>query len=118
MRQSNKGKQLGGPTGLKRSGRERNVGQFKRTLRRHLPELSESYHVKSLGLFGSYVRGQANKRSDLDVLVEFEQAPSFFKFIELEERLSALLGIKVDLVMKSALKPAIGERILQEVESV
>jgi uncharacterized protein len=91
---------------------------FRRTLQKNLPELRARYHVSSLGLFGSYVRGEARKKSDLDVLVEYDQAPSFFEFIELEERLSSLLGTKVDLVMKSALKPRIGERILAEVVPV
>jgi len=91
---------------------------FRRTLLRHLPELRARYHVASLGLFGSYVRGEARQKSDLDVLVEYDQVPSFFEFIELEERLSALLGVKVDLVMKRALKPRIGERILAEVVPV
>ncbi|HXF51550.1 MAG TPA: nucleotidyltransferase family protein [Dehalococcoidia bacterium] len=84
------------------------------TLRRHLPELRERYAVKSLGVFGSYVRGEQRKRSDLDVLVEFYEAPSFFEFVRLERYLSSLVGVKVDLVMKSALKPRIGERILAE----
>ena len=88
------------------------------TLRDHLPELRERYGVTSMGVFGSYVRGQERKRSDLDVLVEFEQAPSMFRFIELQEYLSELLGVKVDLVMQRALKPGIGQRILAEVVPV
>ncbi len=102
----------------KRPSKLRDTAQFKRVLEQRMPELQQQYHVKSLGLFGSYVRGEADKHSDLDVLVEFEKAPSFFKFIELEEHLSELLNVKVDLVMKSALRPAIGQRILQEVEPV
>lgn len=84
-------------------------------LRSHLPALRERYAVKSLGVFGSYVRGDQKKRSDLDVLVEFEQAPSLFKYGELEDHLSELVGTKVDLVMKKALKPHIGRQILAEV---
>jgi uncharacterized protein len=101
-----------------RSASSRQVARFRRILRAHLPELQERYQVKSLGVFGSYVRGEARKRSDLDVLVEFSEAPAFFKFIDLEDELSELLGVKVDLVMKSALKPSIGARILAEVEPV
>lgn len=92
--------------------------RFKRLLRQHLPELRERYKIKSLGMFGSYVRGEERKRSDLDVLVEFDRAPTFFEFIDLQDCLSDLLGVKVDLVMKSALKPAIGQRILAEVVPV
>ena len=60
------------------------------------------------------MRGEEKRASDLDVLVEFEVTPSFFRFIELEDHLSQLLGVKVDLVMKRALKPGIGQYILAE----
>ena len=81
-----------------------------------LPELRKQYRVKSLGVFGSYVRGDQRKQSDLDILVEFEEYPlTLFQFIELRDLLSDLAGVKVDLVEKRALKPAIGKRILEEV---
>jgi len=87
-------------------------------LRRNLPEITERYKIRSLGLFGSYVRAEQRRKSDLDILVEFHEAPSLLKFLELENRLSDLLGVKVDLVMKTALKPGIGQRILDEVVPV
>jgi predicted nucleotidyltransferase len=94
----------------------RDLARFKRTLREHLPELQARYGVKSLGVLGSYVRGEARKQSDLDVLVELGDGRlSLFKFVELENYLSDLLGIKVDLVERQTLKPAIGQRILVEV---
>jgi predicted nucleotidyltransferase len=68
-----------------------------------------------MGIFGSYVRGEQNETSDVDVLIDFEQAPSLLKFIELENYLSDTLGVKVDLVMKRVLKPRIGKNILAEV---
>lgn len=71
-----------------------------------------------MGIFGSYVRGEQDSESDLDILVEFDEAPGLFEYIRLEDYLSEILGIKVDLVMKSALKPAIGKRILEEVIAV
>jgi len=71
-----------------------------------------------LGIFGSYVRDEDKPGSDLDLLVEFQEPPTLFEFIRLENELSTLLGVNVDLVMKSALKPAIGRRILEEVQSV
>jgi predicted nucleotidyltransferase len=82
------------------------------------PELKEKYHVSYLGVFGSYIRGEQKPESDLDVLVEFSRTPTLFKFVNLENYLSEALGIKVDLVMKDALKPNIGKRILNEVEAV
>ncbi len=91
------------------------ISRFKTVLRRRLPFLAEKYHVDSLGLFGSYVREEQGPRSDLDVLVTFDQAPSLLTFIELEDYLTEALGVKVDLVVKDALRKRIGERILAEV---
>ena len=90
---------------------------IKKTLKRHKKELEGRYGVKQIGVFGSYVRGEQKGGSDLDILVEFEPDAEMdlIKFVELEEYLSELLGVKVDLVTKSALKPRIGKRILQEV---
>lgn len=88
-------------------------------LRRHLPELEQHYQVKSLGVFGSWTRGEQRKGSDLDVLVEFgENGPTLLGFVHLENYLSELLGIKIDLVEKETLKPGIGRRILEEVLSI
>jgi predicted nucleotidyltransferase len=79
------------------------------------PELESGFQVKEIGIFGSYVRGEQTRNSDLDILVEFAEAPGLFKFLELEELLKTILKVKVDLVMKSALKPRIGKQILSEV---
>ncbi len=89
-----------------------------KTLRAVLPDLRERYGVRSLGVFGSSARGEADPQSDVDILVEFEHAPTFFQFVELEDELGRLLSANVDLVMKSALRPRIGERILSEVVRV
>ena len=91
------------------------VQEYRAKLQKVLPELSERYHVGSLGLFGSYVRGTQRSDSDLDVLVTFDELPSLIRLIELENRLSDLLGVKVDLVLDDSLKPRIGERIRREV---
>ncbi|MBL8188901.1 MAG: nucleotidyltransferase family protein [Acidobacteria bacterium] len=87
-------------------------------LRRELPALSAKYHVNSLEIFGSYARQEQNEESDLDLLVTFNETPGLLKFVELENHLSDLLGIKVDLVMKEALKPNIGQRIIKEAVTV
>jgi uncharacterized protein len=87
-------------------------------LQAHLPELRERYGVRSLGLFGSYLHGRQHKTSDVDLLVEFDRVPSLFRFLELEQHLSEILGKRVDLVMRDSLKPAIGGRILQEVVEI
>jgi hypothetical protein len=87
-------------------------------LRAHRTDLVDRYHIKSLSLFGSYVRDEQTATSDVDVLVEFDIVPSLFEFIRREQHLSELLGAPVDLVMKDTLKPRIGRRILQELVPV
>ena len=67
-----------------------------------------------MGIFGSYVRGEQKKKSDLDVLVDFVEPISLFRFVELEDFLSQRLGVKVDLVMKDSLKARIKDSILDE----
>jgi len=92
------------------------VDKLLSVLRQSLPEIRERYGVSSLGIFGSHLRRKQRKRSDLDVLVEFDNGNlTLFQFIELRDSLSDLLNVKVDLVEKRALKPAIGKRILDEV---
>lgn len=87
-------------------------------LHKTLPFIRKRYNVKSIGIFGSYVRGEADKDSDLDILVEFEEPIGLLKFIELENYLSYSTGVKVDLVSRKALKPMIGSHILKEVVNV
>ena len=98
-----------------RRGIDRKLQRYQIVLRQELPKLKTRFHIQSLGFFGSYVRGTARSTSDLDVLVEFIEEPSLFQFLECESHLSALLGVKVDLVMKETLKPRIGRHILSEV---
>jgi len=85
-----------------------------RKLRSAKADLKKHFHVTKIGIFGSYVRGEQKKSSDIDVLVEFEEPVGIFRFLDLEDYLANLLGIKVDLVSKSSLKPRIGVQILKE----
>jgi predicted nucleotidyltransferase len=95
-----------------------NFEQIKQALQAQLPALAKQYHVESLGIFGSYVRDEQEADSDLDLLVTFSQTPGLLRFIKLENHLSDLLNVKVDLVMKDTLKPNIGKHILREVVPV
>ena len=97
------------------TGSGRRLLRHMAVLRRLLPILRTKYHVQTLGVFGSHVRGTSRPGSDLDLLVEFAQTPSLFEFVELEQRLSRLLGVKVDLVLRDTLQPVIGRQILNEV---
>jgi len=78
-----------------------------KTMKKELPYLKEKFQVKSIGIFGSYARGEQTKKSDIDMLVEFDVPVGFFKFIDLENYLSEKLRVKVDLVTPDALKPLI-----------
>ena len=89
--------------------------EIRKILAAHKKLLESEYKVKNIGVFGSIVRGEQKKKSDIDVLVEFKGAVDFFEFLDLEEYLGNLLEMKVDLVSKKALKPYIGKRILEEV---
>ncbi len=90
------------------------IDQIIMKLRENKPFLEDNYKVKTLGVFGSYVRGEQKKSSDLDILVEFSKTIDLFKYIELENYLSEILVVKVDLVMKDTLKPRIKDKILNE----
>lgn len=91
------------------------IEEIKKKLEELKPILKEKFKIESIGIFGSYVKHEQKRKSDIDILVEFVEEPSLFEFIELEDYLSKNLGLKVDLVMKSALKPTIGKYILSEV---
>lgn len=80
---------------------------------RHL--LQENYHVTELGIFGSYARGEQTEASDIDVLIDYRDAPTLFKLVELRDYLSQITGMKVDVVTKNGLKTRIRDRILSEV---
>jgi len=94
-----------------------NLENIANVLKEHKEELKAKYGVGEIGVFGSSVRGEQKRRSDVDILVEFKPDAEIglLGFINMENYLSELLGIKVDLVEKSALKPRIGKRILREV---
>lgn len=92
--------------------------KIKEALKRHKKELGEKYKVKEIGIFGSFVRGEQKKKSDVDILVEFEEAPDLFRFLELERYLEEFLGLKVDLVRKKALREELKSIILNEVVNI
>jgi len=91
------------------------INDIKEKLKNSEQFLKEKFLVKKIGVFGSYSRGEQQKGSDIDILVEFFDEPSLFKFMDLEDYLKKLLGAKIDLVMKDSLKPYIGKHILEEV---
>jgi predicted nucleotidyltransferase len=91
------------------------ITEIRTLLSGHKNEIVEKYGVKEIGIFGSYLREEQKETSDIDILVEFIRPVGMLTFINLKNYLSDLFGINVDLVMKKALKPRIGQKILSEV---
>ncbi len=92
--------------------------QIKRALKSNKKLLKQEYGVKEIGIFGSFAKGESKRKSDIDVLVEFDNVPDLFKFIELERKLQKLLGKKVDLVRKQAIREEFKEGILRELKII
>lgn len=86
-------------------------------LREHLDSIY-SFKVKTLALFGSVARDEANEASDLDFLVEFEGTATFDRYMDLKFFLEDLFGKPVDLVTKRSLKPQIAASVLAEAINV
>lgn len=84
-------------------------------LKKQKPFLKKEYKVNQIGIFGSYVRGDQYEDSDIDILIDKAEAIGLLKLANLQNYLSRLIGIDVDLVLKKNLKPHIGRNILNEV---
>lgn len=86
-----------------------------RAIHNNLNEIKR-YGIKRIGIFGSFVSSSQNRKSDIDILVEFYPGKkSFDNYMELKFFLERLLGREVDLVIKEAIKPRIKQYILEEV---
>jgi len=93
--------------------------EAKKMIEKSNTRIKETYFVKEIGIFGSFVKGKQSTKSDIDILVAFEKGhKDFFNFMRLKYYLEELLGLKVDLVIKEAVKPGLKERIFAEVEYV
>lgn len=88
--------------------------EVENVLKKNKKILREKYFVKRIGVFGSWLRGEQQPESDIDILVEID-GPIGWDFIELNEYLENLLGNKVDLISIKALKPQLKEEILSQV---
>jgi|SRR4030042_3208691 predicted nucleotidyltransferase len=95
----------------------RTLDEIREILKEYKEEVSRKYRINEIGIFGSIVRGEQKKRSDIDILVEFdeENIPGLLKFIEMERYLEKILRKKVDLVRKGGIRPELRDIILKEV---
>jgi len=95
----------------------RNIDEVKAILKEHKDEVVQKYRVSEIGIFGSFVRGEQKRGSDIDILVEFtpRNIPGLLRLIEMEIYLEKLLRKKVDVVIKSGIRPELKKGILKEV---
>jgi uncharacterized protein len=95
----------------------KSIEEIKSILKEHKKDVVLKYRVIEIGIFGSFVRGEQRRQSDVDILVEFNQRniPGLLKFIEMERYLEKLLRKKVDLVRKGGIRPELRKVILKEV---
>lgn len=94
------------------------LAEIKKILKCLKPELKERYSVKEIGIFGSVVRNEQKRGSDIDIAVEFYEVHGLFKFINLESFLEKKLRNKVDLVTKDGIRNELKENILGQMVSV
>ncbi len=92
-----------------------NVKDALHVIREHRKLLEDKYKVKTLGVFGSFARGDQKTGSDIDILVEFHNVPDLFEFLNLERYMEKILGKKVDLVRKAVIRKELKKQISHEV---
>lgn len=83
-------------------------------IKRKILPILKRYGVTRVGLFGSFVRGEIRKDSDIDILVKIDKDISLLDFVGLKLEIEEALGEKVDLVEYDTIKPILKERILNE----
>jgi predicted nucleotidyltransferase len=88
--------------------------EIKTLLKQHKDELRKRFKVKEIGVFGSFVREEQKRASDVDLLVEFEGPVSLLWVVRVENYLTDLLGVKVDLIPKEDIRSELKEIILAE----
>jgi len=79
-----------------------------------LAKFCEENGIKFLGVFGSYARGDFNRNSDIDLMVRFDKTKTLLQIVDIEDKLSTLLGRKVDLLTEKSISPYLIDRIKKE----
>ena len=91
------------------------AGEIRAVLRECLPEIRKKFGVTTIGIFGSYARGEAAPASDIDIIVEFDR-PIGWELVDLADFLESRLRHPVDLVIRRSLHPLLRDTILAEVQ--
>ena len=93
----------------------KNIEKIKNIIKTHKSELKNSFKVKRIGIFGSYIRGEQTGKSDLDILVDFSEPIGLLEQAGLWNYLDDILKIKTDLVCLKKIRPELKNNILNEV---
>ena len=93
----------------------KNVGDIEKIIEGEKEKLLIEYKIRNMGIFGSYAKNTAKEKSDIDLIVEFEEPVSLLGVIKAENYLTELLRIRVDLVPKEDIRKELKETILKEV---
>lgn len=92
----------------------KSLDEIRERLNLHRDELRRRYSIANISVFGSYARGEQKKRSDIDLLAEFDESISLLTLSGARIYLSEILNMKVDLVPKEDIRPELREIILKE----
>ncbi len=90
----------------------------KQTLFQKITSHIKKHGAKKIAVFGSYARGEAKPKSDIDILVEFSERKSLLELVGIEQELSDTLGIKVDLLTEKSISPYLIDRIKKEMKVI
>jgi len=85
----------------------KSIQEIIKIMKEHKEELKKKYKIKEIKIFGSYARGEQKERSDIDIIVDFEETLTLIELIRLEEEIERILGIKVDLLTEESISPFI-----------
>lgn len=96
----------------------KSLEEIKKKIEELKPSIKERFKVKSIGIFGSYIRGEEEEGSDIDILVDFEEGADLFHLVGLSIFLEERLNRKIDVVPKRALREEIKESVLKEAISL
>lgn len=97
---------------------KKSLNEIRETLNKHRDELRLKYKIKEIAIFGSYVRGEQKKKSDIDILAEFEGPISLLDLVGAELYLREILKTRVDLIPKEDVRPELKDIILKEAVSI
>ncbi|MGC8926402.1 MAG: nucleotidyltransferase family protein [Myxococcota bacterium] len=94
------------------------IKEIKKVIEKDREVIAREFKAEIIGIFGSYVRGEQNEWSDLDILVRFKEGATLFDLVGLGDFLEEKLSIKIDIVSENAVRPEVKEHILKEVVTI